>query len=313
MRLKRWTYLGLELCFFVLFPGITLLFGQEIKADWTLLKQGIHTPWPWYLTTWLLVGLAYAVFRIQSGRQAVAEARSVLSAPAFVESYRKLLTAAIDRLTAVSEADEATRKQLIKSSERDFLIAIAKTVYFFRKATALRSPIVVCNVMKPNKDQLQELLKNIDKNDKKWLEPGGESALDSLLEVKESSMADLDTPANFRLPVYKKESTLYRRTLFGAPRAYVTGQNQVVNCTLWLWPHRGRSSWSVLVRAYKHFWDAKIFSLAALPVVYGTSTVVINVHYKWVRVLGKNPEMLTDLLVPFLAMMSYIYSVDKGE
>jgi hypothetical protein len=100
-----------------------------------------------------------------------------------------------------------------------------------------------------------------------------------------------------------------KRTRFGAPKAYVTGENQFIPNTLWLIPHRGHSSWLVIKKAYSYFWRARsvILSFASLPVIWqGKPLAVVNIHCKRLKVLGKNPEMLVDFLIPFLVILGYI-------
>ncbi len=100
------------------------------------------------------------------------------------------------------------------------------------------------------------------------------------------------------------------RNIFGAPEAFVTGENKVIDFTLWPFGYWGRCSWSVRKRAYSYFWrhQKTLRSFASLPLKYkGNVVAVVNIHYKWIRILGKQPEPLIDFLVPFLLILGYIY------
>ena len=303
---KKWLFTGLELCFFVLFPLVALLYGSNIKNDWTTLRTSGFTPFPWHLGIWLGSGMMYGFCRIQSGRYAISEARSVLGAPAFATRYKKMLTDAIAALVDISSSS-ADASNALESIESSLLKAIADTVVYFRKATAFRCPTVVCNLMTP-------IAPGADAIDKAWLEPGGESQLECLLKITNTSREELDIPNNLFLPVYRKESPIRRKTPFGAPRAYATHENQIINCTLWLLPHKGRISWSVLWKAYRHFWDVRrtVWSFASLPIIIDDNILgIANIHYRWVRILGKNPELVLDFLVPYLVILGYIIKEKK--
>jgi hypothetical protein len=131
------------------------------------------------------------------------------------------------------------------------------------------------------------------------------------------SREELGVPVDFALPVYKTDGPFREKIPLGAPRAFVTGENQVVNCTLWpfwLRQHRGRSSSNVLGSLRGYFWSHRndFLSFVAIPIrISGKSLAVINIHCKWFRVLGKNPDMVVDVLLPLILVLSYIYEKEK--
>jgi len=302
---KKWLAHGAEFTFFLVFAGFGLLLGNEIKQDWAANKVLVWPPS--FFMGWAGAGLAYGLSRVLAGRFGREEARSVLSAPAFIERYRKMLAAAIQELVETLQQRKAIQE--LDSFEKTLLKAMANTIRYFRSASILPNPEVTCNLM-------EAVEPSPEHENNPWLEPSGFGQLLGVLKIEKSSREDLDVPANLALPIYKTDGHLRNKNLFGAPKAYITRENQIINFSLWLLPHKGNSSWPVFKRAYRHFWEIKAtcLSFAALPVIYsGKSVAVVNVHYKWFRILGKNPEILIDFLVPFLLILGQVRGARELE
>jgi len=296
--IKKWIAHSGEWASFLVFTGFGLLRGDLVKNDSThMFDNGYH---PRYLLGWVVAGLTLGLCRMLAGRYAKAEARGILSTPDYVKNYRKMLSTAIEDLATSSGCD----KKALEEFEDSLLLAIADTVLYYRKATTFFAPQVTCSLMTPN--PLPAEYEN-----SLWLEEDGFTNLACVLTIEKASRQELDIPAGFALPVYDPESTMRDKNLFGAPRAFVTHEYEVVNFTLLPIGHRHRSSWPVFKRTVRYFWTQwrTLWSFAAFPLMdKGKSVGVVNVHYRWIRILGKNPELLIDFLLPFLSILGYIHS-----
>lgn len=305
---KKWVAHSGELFLFLVFAGCGILASDDLKG----LKQsglpGLRSA-PVIVWLWFGVGLSFTVCRIYASRYARAEALNVLSAPAFVEAYRKLVGDSIDTLASIMR-DPEPRHEILQSAEGAMLNAIEKTVDYYRSATARRQTSVNCLLMEPRPyDPVADAETSI-----LGLEPGGREHLEYLLRIVRMSQEQLEIPAALLLPVYRVNGPFRDKNALGAPRAFVTRRNQLISFTLWLFPHLGHSSNSVKRELWRYFWERKgaFLSFASLPIICDKTTVaVITVHCRWFRVLGKNPSMLIDFLIPFLTVLSYIY--DRKE
>jgi len=299
--IKKWIALCFEFAFFIVFTGFGLLRGDQIRSDWAhLLEKGAT---PKALAGWGTAGLLLYLSRIFAGRYGKAEARGILSSPDFVKAYRAMLSKAMEMLPTAAELE----KNKLDDLEKDLLVAMADTVQYFRKATAFSAPRVTCSLMVPGR--ATEGMKN-----NLWLEPGGFENLECVLKIEKTSRDELAIPADFALPVYSRNGPFRDRNLYGAPTAYLTGERQNINFTLFPVWHRGRASWRVFWKTWRYFLhERKVFwSFASLPLVWKKEVkAVVNLHYKWFGILGKNPELRLDFLFPFLFILAYIRGVKE--
>ena len=288
---------------FVAFAFCGIVLGDDIRR---LYQSRFSSPvtFPWYVWLWPAIGISLTITRLQAGRYARAEALDILSAPSFIENYRETLRNSIDTLVAILR--DAANYELLDSAETAVLKAINVTADRFRNATARRKADVNCVLMEPklydpNADANRTIL---------GLEPNGREHLQYLLTITKMANQQLEIPLDFALPVYNLNGALREKIPLGAPKAFATATNQVINFTLWLRPHRGHSSKTVVKDLRKYFWHHKrdFLSFASLPIRSGNRVVaVVTIHCKWIRVLGKHRTMLIDFLVPFLTILSYIH------
>ncbi len=295
---KKWIAHSGEWASFLVFTGFGLLRGDLVKNDYVHFSDNGYQPK--YLLGWVAAGLTLGLCRVLAGRYAKAEARGILSTPDYVKNYRKMLSTAIEDLAICSGCD----KKALDEFEDSLLLAIADTVLYYRKATTFFAPPVTCSLMTP-------IAPADEHKNSLWLEEGGFSNLACVLVIEKASRQELDIPAGFALPVYDLMSPMRDKNLYGAPRAFVTHEYEVVNLTFLPLKHRHRTSWPVFKRTVGYFWSQwrTLCSFASFPLmVKGKSTGVVNVHYRWIRILGKNPELLIDFLLPFLSILGYIHS-----
>ena len=306
---KKWIYQTAEIALFLTFAGCGILAADAVRQVYNAGLANISGA-PVIVWVWVGVGLALGFCRIQAGRYSRAEALNVLSAPSFVEAYRRILTDSINSLVTILRS-QTNQKELLDTAEDAILTAITETVDYFRNATARKQTPVSCVLMEP---KLYDAATDVGLNIL-GLEPGSRDHLEFLLHIVKMARGQLAIPIDFWLPVYNTNGAYRDKIPLGAPRAFATGEKQIINFTLWLWPHRGNSSKPVRKELWRYFWRHRkdFLSFASIAIVTkGKAVAVVNIHCKWVRVLGKNPTMIVDFLVPLLTVLSYIYELKGG-
>src|SRR5215216_7299164 len=193
-KVKKWIATTSEIAMLFTFTGTGFLFGDDIKS---IKNVGIRNA-PFVLWLWISIGLLYFLCRWLAARYAREESLNILSAPGFIEKYRKMLDNAIDLLAEMYKEGVRNQQQLMSRAEVTLLNVIAKTVLYFRNATAGSSAPVNCVLMRsepfnPTQHLTHQVL---------GLEPGGERHLIRVLKIERMSREELEVPATFLLPVY---------------------------------------------------------------------------------------------------------------
>jgi hypothetical protein len=304
---KKWIATSFEISLIIAFAGFGFLASDEIK-QWY--KIGLTTHPPAIVWIWVVIGLLLGLARYLTARFGRQEALGVLSTSSFIEAYKETLERAINSLVTLLRSSEEEQKELLDTAETAVLQAIANVVDYFRNVTSTRKGNINCVLMEPRlyDSKVDDAVSVLG------LEPNGRQRMKYLLRIVKMAREEIEIPI-IHLPVYDLQSDFRDKNPFGAPRTFVTRQKQVINFTLWLLPHKGRSSWAVLRDLWIHFWRLRkrFLSFASLPVISGGSVVaVINIHCDSTKVLGRNPEMLTDFLIPFITILSYIYEQKKA-
>jgi hypothetical protein len=302
---KKWLATSFEIGLVVAFAGFGFLASDEVRKWY---RSGLLARPPKEVWLWSFIGILLGVSRYLTSRYSRQEALGILSTSSFAEGYRETLESSMSTLVSVLRNPQ-NQRQLLDTAETEILKAIATVVDYFRNATASKQASINCVLMEPKPYDPA----TYPSGEILGLEPSGEQYLKSVLVITKMAREEIEIPL-LRLPVYDLGSDFRDKNPFGAPRTFVTREKQIINCTLWLIPHRGRSSRKVMVELWRHFWRLRgqFLSFASLPVTSNNRVVaVINVHCGSLRVLGKNPTMLVDFLIPFLTILSYIYDV-KG-